>query len=88
MQLDQRTVGAERHEGFHEYGGLHRHVEASGDAGAGEGFGRPEFFAGGHEAGHFMLGEREFLATPIRERNILDSVFQGMGTFGDRMGRR
>ena len=47
--------------------GLDRHVQAAGDAGALERLGAAVLFAQGHQAGHFVLGELDFLAAPFGE---------------------
>jgi hypothetical protein len=44
---------------------LNRHVQGAGDAGALQWLGFREFFADRHQAGHFGLGDQDFLAAPV-----------------------
>jgi len=78
LQLDQRTSAPSS--GFDQNGGLDGHVEATGDARSLERFRLAVFFAEGHEAGHFILGEIDFLASPIGKFDVFD--FVGEGTDG------
>ncbi len=55
-------------------GGLDRHVERAGDARAAQRLGRTELLAQCHEAGHFGLGDLDFLAAEIGERDVLDDI--------------
>ena len=54
--------------------GLDRHVERTGDPDAGEGFILRVFLADRHQAGHFVLGDVDFLAAPIGEAHVGDFV--------------
>ena len=72
-------------ERFDEDGGLNRHVEAAHDAGAGEGLPGSVLLAQRHEARHFLLGEPDFLAAELGEREILHLVrFAAGGLSRDR----
>ena len=57
-------------QGLHQHRGLDGHVDAAGDAGAVEGFLSCEFFAQGHQAGHFRFRDFSFLAAPIGQVNV------------------
>ena len=57
--------GAELAERFDQHGGLDRHVQAAGDASARERLGAAVLFAECHQAGHFVLGQVDFLAAPF-----------------------
>ena len=60
-------LGAELGQRLDQHGRLDRHVQAAGDAGAASGFVRAVLLAQGHQAGHFVLGELDFLAAPFGE---------------------
>ena len=64
--------GAQRLERLNEHGRLDGHVEAAGDAGAGERLVGAVLGARGHEAGHFVLRDFDFLAAPVGQRDVLD----------------
>ena len=66
-------LGAEALEGLDQHGGLDGHVERAGDAGASEGL-VVVLLSGRHESGHFELSQRDFLATPVGEVDVLDLV--------------
>ncbi len=51
------------------------HVQRAGDAHAFERFLFRVFLAHGHEAGHFVLGDSDFLAAPVGKREIADNEF-------------
>ena len=74
LQRAQRTVGAELHERLDEHRRLDGHVQRAGDAHAGERLRRRVLFADGHQAGHFVLGDVDFLAAPVGERDVGDFV--------------
>ena len=57
--------GAELAERLDQHGRLDRHVQAAGDAGARERLRAAVLFAQGHQAGHFVLGQLDFLAAPF-----------------------
>jgi hypothetical protein len=59
-------VGAEGGQRLDEHGGLDGHVQRAHDAGAGQRLGVGELGAGGHEAGHLVLGELDLLAAEAR----------------------
>ena len=63
-------VRAEFHQRLDEHRGLDRHVQRAGDAHALERLGGTEFLAHGHQAGHFVLGDGDFLAAPIGESEM------------------
>ncbi len=80
---------AEFDERLDEHGRLHGHVEAAGDAGAGEGLGRAVLLAKGHEAGHLVLGEADLVAAELGEGQIADlEVEAGVADGGGDGGRR
>jgi hypothetical protein len=69
-------VGPEVAQGFNEDGGLHRHVKGAHDPDPGQ---RPRcgvFLPGGHQAGHLMLGDENFLAAKIGQTDICYLVIQ------------
>ena len=68
-------VGAEFGEGFDEDRGLDGHVQAAHDADPGERFGFAVLFAERHEAGHFVLGDLDLLASEVGESDVADEVF-------------
>ena len=57
-------VGAELGERLDEHGGLNRHVQRAHDARAGERLAAVAR-AQGHQAGHLVLGQADFLAAPL-----------------------
>ena len=67
-------LGAERRQRLDEHGGLDRHVQAAGDAGARQRLGLAVLVAHGHQARHLGLGDRDFLAPPVRQRDVGDLV--------------
>jgi hypothetical protein len=73
-------VGPEFNHRLDEHGGLDRHVERSGDADVFEGFVLRVFLANGHQAGHFFLGDFDFLATPVGKGDV--GNFEVVGDFG------
>jgi hypothetical protein len=73
-------------EGLDEDGGLDRHVQGAGDADAGERLRRTELPADGDEAGHFVLGDGDFLAAPISQGDVLDVIIGGAGGGGGSHG--
>ncbi len=72
-------VGAEGLEGLDEHGGLDGHVERAGDAGTCEWLGLAELLAQRHQARHFGLGDVEFLAAVIGQRDVPDVIVLGHG---------
>ena len=64
-QLDQR---------LDEHRRLDGHVQRAGDAHALERLLGAVLLADGHQAGHFLLGNRDFLAAPIGEAEVFDFV--------------
>ncbi len=67
-------VGAERGQRLDQHRGLDRHVQRAGDARALERLLGAVLLAGGHQAGHFGLGERDFLAAEFGEPDVLDGI--------------
>ena len=67
-------VRAEFHQRLDEHGGLDRHVQRTDDAHPFEGFVGGVFLADGDQAGHFFLGDVEFLAAEVGERDVADGV--------------
>ena len=65
-------VGAEGGEGLDEHGGLHRHVQRAGDAGALERLGIAVLGPQGHEPGHLVLGQFDLLATERSQGKVGD----------------
>ena len=80
-------VGTEVHERFDEDRGLHRHVEATHDAGTSERLLACIFLAESHQARHFSFGEVEFLAAFNRKVNVLNFVFHVISFFMARFLR-
>ena len=67
-------IGAEFLEGLDEDTGLDGHVQGAGDADASERLFRAVFFAGGHEAWHFVFGDVEFFAAEVGEGDVFNFV--------------
>jgi hypothetical protein len=67
-------VGAERGQRLDQHRRLDGHVERAGDAGALEGLPFSVLLAHGHEARHLGLGDRDLLAAPLGEADVLDDV--------------
>ena len=65
-------LSTEGSEGLDEDGSLDRHVQASGNASTGEGLVLSVLLANGHETGHFVLGELDFLAAKGGEGKVSD----------------
>jgi len=78
VAADPAHVGTEVHQRFNQNSGLHRHVEAAHDAGAGERLLAGVFLAESHQARHFGFGEVEFLAAFNRKVDILNFVFHSI----------
>jgi hypothetical protein len=76
---------AEINERLNQHSGLDGHVQRSRDADALERLGRRVFFADGHEAGHLVLGNVDFLAARIGQREIahLEIMFGAVAVFRD-----
>ena len=68
--------GAEFDERLDQDGGLDGHVQAAGDAGPGQRLAGAIFPPQGHEAGHFVLRQFDFLAAPIGQGHVGDFVRQ------------
>ncbi len=83
---DPAHVGAEIGQRLDQHRGLHGHVQAAHDLGAGE---RPfglVLLANRHQTGHFLLGETDFLAAELVQRQVGD--FEGLPPGGLRRGER
>ena len=65
---------AERLQRLDQNRGLDRHVQRAGDARALQRLLRAELGACCHEPRHLVLGELDFLAAIVRERDVLDEV--------------
>ena len=76
LQLLQVHLGAELRERLDQHGRLDRHVQAAGDARARERLARAVLPPQGHQAGHLVLGQLDFLAAPLGQREIGDFVRQ------------
>ena len=74
LQLAPGDLGAELDERFDQHGRLDRHVQAAGDAGAGERLGLAVLLAEGHQAGHLVLGQHDLAAAEIGQGQIGDFV--------------
>ena len=75
-------VGAERLQGLDQHGGLDRHVQRAGDAGALQRLRGAVFGAHRHQAGHLGLGDGDLLAAPAREGDVGDGGVGGDGIVG------
>ena len=84
---DPAHVGAELGQRLDQHGGLNRHVQAAHDARAGERLLRAVLRAERHQAGHLLLGEADFLAAELGERQVLHLVRLAAGRLrgGERM---
>ena len=78
---DPAHVGAEIGERFDEHRRLNRHVQAAHDARAGERFLAGVLLAQRHQSGHLLLGESQFLAAEVGERQVLYLVRLPAGGF-------
>ena len=65
-------VGAQFGERLDQHGRLNRHVQAAHDARAGERLAAPVARAHGHQAGHLVLGQADFLPAPFGQREVRD----------------
>ena len=77
LQLAQRTDGAEIDQRLDQDGGLNGHVQRAGDAHAGQRLVLGVLAADRHQAGHFVLGDGDFLAAPFGQREVGDFEFGG-----------
>ena len=71
------NAGSQGLQRLDQHGRLDRHVQAAGDARAAQGLTGREFLANGHQAGHLGLGDPNFLAPPVGERQVGDDVLVG-----------
>ena len=69
-------LGAEFREGLDQHRGLDGHVQAAGDAGAGERLAGAIFLPQRHQARHFLLGQSNFLAAPFGQGDIGNLIRQ------------
>ncbi len=65
-------LGAEGGQGLDEDGGLHGHVQGTGDAGAGQRLRLGVLLADRHQAGHLVLGEGDLLAAEVGQGEVGD----------------
>jgi hypothetical protein len=63
-------LGAQRLQRLDQHGRLDRHVQAARDPRAAQRLLGCEFLADRHQAGHLRFGDRDFLATPVGERQV------------------
>ena len=73
-------VGTEGDQRLDQHRRLDRHVQRAGDAHAGQRLARCVLFPDRHQAGHFLLGDRDFLAAPVGEGDVGDLVVGGLGS--------
>ena len=73
---------AERRQRFDQHGGLDRHVQGAGDAGALERLAVLVFSTQSHQARHFDLRHVQLGAAPFGEREVLDEVRFVRSEFG------
>ena len=78
---DPADVGAEVGQRLDEHRGLNRHVQAAHDAGAGERLAALVAGADGHQPGHLVLGEADFLAAPFGEREVGNLIRLALSRF-------
>ena len=71
------NIRAEFNERFNEHGGLNGHVKRAHDFHAVERFFWAVLFARVHQAGHFLLGDVNFLAAKIGQLNVPNVVVRG-----------
>ena len=79
-------IGTQFLQRLDEHAGLDGHVQGAGDADASEGLFRAVLFAGGHEAGHFALGDVEFFATEVGKGDVFYFVVGHEVSCGFRFG--
>ena len=70
----QRTSAPSSVERLDEHGRLNRHVQAAHDPRAGERLLAAVLRAERHQAGHLLLGEPDFLAAELGERQVFHLV--------------
>ena len=85
---DRNDLCAESDERFDQDGGLHRHVQRSGDARARERLHIVVFAAQSHQAGHFVLGEADLLAAEFGQREICHLVVDAVTDVGGELCAR
>ncbi len=76
------NIRAEIDQRLDQHRGLDRHVQRAGHAHALERLARRVFFTNRHQARHFLLGDRDFLAAPIGQADVGDFVVVGL-SFGN-----
>ena len=74
--------GAQGFQRLDQDGRLDRHVQRAGDAGALQDLRRTELVAQSHQAGHFGLGDRDFLLAEIGEADVADDIVGHGGSLG------
>ena len=65
---------AEIHQGLDQHGGLNGHVQRTGDADACQRLFLCVLLADGHQTRHLVLGDGDFFAAPIGQRDVGDLV--------------
>ena len=68
---------AERGQRLDQHGRLDRHVQRAGDAGPGQGLGRPELVPHRHQSGHLVLGQLDLLASERGQGEVGHLVGEG-----------
>ena len=63
-------ISAQSGQGFNQYTGLDRHVQAASDAGAFQNLGGAIFSTRCHQAGHFGFSNSQFLAAPVSQADV------------------
>ena len=79
-------IGAEVNQRLDENCCLDRHVERTSHAHAFERLLLGVFFTNRHEARHFMLGNADFLASPVGERDVGDNIIRALRRGGSIFG--
>ena len=67
---DPAYVGAQVHERFDEYRSLHSHVQRAGYLKPREWLLGAVLGPRGHQAGHLLFGQADFIAAPLSERQV------------------
>ena len=80
LQLAQRTRGAQVDQRLDQHRGLDGHVQRAGDAHALQRLAGRVLLADGHQAGHFVLGDGDFLAAPLGQAHVGDFVVGSDGS--------
>ena len=81
-------VRAEIDEGLDQHGGLHGHVQRTGDPGPGQRSDLGVFAAQRHQAGHLVFGEGDLLAAEVGQRQRRDLEVEIAVTIDRQVGGR